>query len=168
MRAAVTGALAALLAVPALASAATWTSGAPRGVAHGVAVGDPGDADHVVLRPAFDNVTLFVTRDGGTTWARREVEPLSGFEQQLVVFPGPPAAIVLLDGAGQMRRSIDDGRTWTTVSERVVAHRPRRRRPRAPAKRQPGGARGVARRRCHLAARHLPAARRRRLRLRGR
>jgi hypothetical protein len=71
---------------------------------------------------------LFVTTDGGVTWTLRragEICPFDGVNAKLRVAPGHPGHLFFTAGhaSGQgpannalMRRSIDDGVTWTAVT----------------------------------------------------
>src|SRR5262249_53062541 len=73
---------------------------------HGVIVG----GDYTKEKEAVDN--LAVTDDGGVTW--KLVHGLSGFRSVVAYVPGTSALVAI--GPAGADYSMDDGRTWTSLS----------------------------------------------------
>ena len=98
-----------VLALPAMAGAATWTSGAPHGVDDAVIAPHPTDPQTAYL---LSHGTVFATHDRGLHWVRRGRAP---FVSRLTAFAGPPTLLVAIDEDGTVERSLDEGLTWTRL-----------------------------------------------------
>lgn len=77
-----------------------------RDAKHGVVAG----GDYTKEQEAINN--LAVTEDGGATWTL--VKGLSGFRSVVAYVPGQKTLIAIGPSGGDY--SLDDGRTWTTIS----------------------------------------------------
>ena len=105
--------IAVFAAAGASAQAATWTTGAPRGL-EGHLFGDPGSTARAYLGPATQGAhpVLYVSEDRGRHWT---VRPLPAGTFLVTAFGGPPSLLVAFELDGAVHRSIDQGRTWRRV-----------------------------------------------------
>jgi photosystem II stability/assembly factor-like uncharacterized protein len=100
--------LSALLAVPALARAATWRLAGPDGGNFALAV-DPTDPDVVYASGKF----LFKTTDGGESW--RVLPFPSDWVGVLAIDPANPQTLYAASSYRGVYRSLDGGETWKVV-----------------------------------------------------
>jgi photosystem II stability/assembly factor-like uncharacterized protein len=98
-----------MLAVPAMARAATWTSGSPHGILGSFAIGHPTDPQTAYI-VSFDGA-FYATHDRGLHWLPRTHPRASS----IVVYAGPPTLLVALAPDGEVMSSTDDGTHWQTI-----------------------------------------------------
>lgn len=97
--------------VPSFASAATWTSGFPRGLTDATVVADPSVPGRAYLT-VFDSSAVWATEDRGAHWVpRASQDALWAF----AVYPGPPNMVVAIASSREVWRSVDQARTWQRV-----------------------------------------------------
>lgn len=111
--------VAVLFACAQTAAAATWTSGAARGLPNTSVFTDPGAPDRIYAGPVFrpsrleeesGTESLYVSEDRGVHWSKRQLpEPSTA----LVAFAGPPSLLIEVASSGRLHRSTDQGRTWS-------------------------------------------------------
>ena len=67
---------------------------------------------------------LFVSDDGGASWAPLAVDAPGITERQIsdvAVDPNAPANLFVADNGTEVARSVDGGQTWTTSSDGITA-----------------------------------------------